>query len=111
MPETLFALIVPCVASTVGPVVSDWKLTEAVPVFPKLSVPVTVYVEGLDGDFVHEKFDEAYVMGLLPEPDDTVSATWVHPVVLMSGKVAEAAPEAASVTAALKTVDEARSPR
>ena len=98
-------------APPVGAVVSEAKETDDVPVLPAPSVPVTVYVAGLDGLAVQEKLEDAYVIGLLPEPDDTVSARWVQPVVLISGKVAEAAPDAASVTAALKMVDEARSPR
>ena len=108
--DTPLAVSVPCVASTVGPVMSEAKDTVPIPVFPAESRPVTVYVAGLDGLAVHEKFEDAYVMGLLPEPDDTVSATWVQPVVLMSGNVADAGPAPPSVTAALRTVEDTMSP-
>ena len=67
----------------------------------------------MEGLAVQDKFDELYVL-VVPEveaADVIVSALCVQPVVAIAGNVAEAAPEASSVTAALKTVEEARSPR
>ena len=43
------------------------------------------------------------VVAPLTEPDETVSAAWVQPVVPMAGNADEAAADAESVTAALST--------
>jgi hypothetical protein len=61
----------------------------------------------LDGLAVQEKLDELNVL-VVPEVEAAeviVSALWVQPVVAIAGKLAEAVPEAASVTAALRTVE------
>ena len=62
------------------------------------------------GEAVQVNALEVYEVGAEPLPAVTVSDAWVQPVVEIAGKAAEAGPDAASVTAAVKVVEPATSP-